>query len=38
MVNALIFMWSLILVVGTIVLLDWWGRRKDGQSKQRPQV
>jgi len=34
MVNALILIYGIIVISGIIVLLDWLGRRKDGQSKQ----
>jgi hypothetical protein len=34
MVNALILIWSIVIVSGVIVLLDWYGRRKDRRSKQ----
>ena len=36
MTNALLILWGIILVVSVIVLLDWFGRRKDKQSKHRP--
>jgi hypothetical protein len=35
--TAVIFMFVAIAIVGTIVLLlDWWARRKDQQSRGRP--
>jgi hypothetical protein len=36
-VSALLFMWTLVVVVGIVVLLDWHTRRKDRRSKQ-PQL
>jgi hypothetical protein len=32
MVNALIMVYGIIFVAGIVVLLDWWGRRKERQS------
>jgi hypothetical protein len=34
MVNALILIYSIVVISGIIVLLDWLGRRKDRRSKQ----
>ena len=38
MVDALIIVYGIIFGVSIIALLDWLGRRKDRQSKQRPGV
>lgn len=35
MENALLMLWGIALVVGVVVLLDWLGRRKDRQSRNR---
>ena len=35
MANALLMLWGIALVVGVVVLLDWVGRRKDRQSRNR---
>jgi len=35
MVNAFGMIIGVLLVVGIIVLLDWWGRRKEHQSHDR---
>ena len=35
MVNALILLWGFAAVAAVIVLLDWLGRRKDRQSRNR---
>jgi hypothetical protein len=37
MVNALILMWGIALFAGIIVVLDWYGRRKDRQARQPTQ-
>jgi hypothetical protein len=34
MVNALILGYGIAAIAGIIVLLDWYGRRKDRRSKQ----
>lgn len=34
MVSALIFFYTIAAIVGVIVLLDWYTRRKDRRSKQ----
>ena len=34
--EGVLVMWgSIILIAGSIALLDWWSRRKDRQSKDR---
>jgi hypothetical protein len=33
MVNALIMIYTIVVISGIVVLLDWLGRRKDRQSK-----
>lgn len=38
MLNAVILIWGFVLAAGVILLLDWYGRRKDRRSKQRPPV
>jgi hypothetical protein len=35
MESALLMLWGIALVVGVVVLLDWLGRRKDRQSRNR---
>ena len=35
MANALWMLWGIALVAGVVVLLDWLGRRKDRQSRNR---
>lgn len=37
MINALLLFWGIALVGFTIALLDWYGRRKERQSK-RPKI
>lgn len=36
--NALIMIWLIILGVSIIALLDWLGRRKERQSRHRPEA
>jgi len=36
MVGGLLLLTGIMLISGIVVLLDWLGRRKDRQSKQRP--
>jgi hypothetical protein len=35
MESALLMIWGIILVVAIVVLLDWWGWRKERQSHDR---
>jgi hypothetical protein len=35
MESALLMIWGIILVVAIVVLLDWWGWRKERQSRDR---
>jgi hypothetical protein len=35
--GAMVFMAGITLVCAVVVLLDWWGRRRD-RSSQRPHV
>ena len=35
MENALWLLWGIALVAGVLVLIDWLGRRKDKQSRNR---
>jgi hypothetical protein len=32
MADAWLYVWTPILIVSPVVLLDWWGRRKERQS------
>lgn len=34
MVNALILIYTIVVISGIVVLLDWLGQRKDRQSRQ----
>jgi hypothetical protein len=36
MTNAFLFQFLVVLIVWVIVLMDWWGRRKDRRSGQIP--
>ena len=36
MINALLIPYGILLVVSIVLLLDWYGRRKERRSKQRP--
>jgi hypothetical protein len=35
MESALLMVYGILPVVAIVVLLDWWGRRKEGQSRNR---
>jgi len=35
MESALLMVYGILLVVSIVVLLDWWGRKKDRQSRDR---
>jgi hypothetical protein len=35
MESALLMVWGIILVVSIVVLLDWWGSRKERRSPDR---
>ena len=35
MVNAFGIIYGILLVVSIVVFLDWWGRRKERQSRDR---
>ena len=35
MVGAFLMLWGILLVVSIVVFLDWWGRRKERQSRDR---
>jgi hypothetical protein len=37
MVNALLLFWGIALAVSVVVFLDWYGRRKERQSR-RPRI
>jgi hypothetical protein len=34
--NAFVRLWGIALIMWVVALLDWWGRRKYRQSKNRP--
>ncbi len=38
MIDGLLILWGIILVASIVVLLDWFSRRRERQSKQRPSV
>jgi hypothetical protein len=36
MINALILIWMIVALASAVVLLDWWGRRKDRRTHDGP--